>query len=253
MHEAVNEPPTDSDLRVDFAGEITDIAPGEEFFIGRDGNLDLDDNPYLHRQFLRLAHTDGLWWVENCGSRLPAGLSDERGLMRSTLGPGARLPVVFPRSSLTFAAGSTSYELLLHTRVDGFEPQTTSPQVGDTTINPPSFTESQLQAILALAEPVLRRAGSGASAIPSSVDAARRLGWTQTRFNRKLDNVCEKLDAVGVAGLRGTGSSMAGNRRVRLVEYAVSTLLVTSEDLSLLDRPPGPYDEDKLMMRGNAP
>ena len=236
MHEAMKHGTSTATLNVDFAGEITELVPGEEFLIGRDGDLALDDNPYLHRQFLRLAHVDGLWWVENRGSRLPAGLADDRGLMRSTLGPGARLPVVFARSSLTFSAGSTSYELLLSTDVVGFDSQPGKSVAGDTTINPPNFTETQMLAILALAEPVLRRAGSGASAIPSSVEAARRLGWTQTRFNRKLDNVCERLDAVGVVGLRGSGASVAGNRRVRLVEYAVATLLVTSEDLSLLDR-----------------
>lgn len=62
------------------------------------------------------------------------------------------------------------------------------------------FTDSQKALIVALAEPMLRRDGTGFSAIPSSADAARTLGWALTRFNRKLDNVCDKLDRVGVAG-----------------------------------------------------
>jgi hypothetical protein len=61
------------------------------------------------------------------------------------------------------------------------------------------------------------------------------LGWSITRFNRKLDNVCDKLSAAGVAGLRGTSSGQATNRRVALVEYAVSTLLVRAADLPMLD------------------
>ena len=67
-------------------------------------------------------------------------------------------------------------------------------------------------------------------------EADARLGWPLTKFNRKLDNVCEKLDRVGVRGLRGGRvEGAASNRRTALVEHAVSTLMVTAEDLPLLD------------------
>ena len=56
-----------------------------------------------------------------------------------------------------------------------------------------------------------------------------------TTFNRKLDNVCEKLDKLGVDGLRGGRGKLATNRRARLVEYAVATRLVSADDLALLD------------------
>lgn len=226
----------ESTLTIDFAGEVTRLEPGETFTIGRDGDLRLDDNPYLHRSFLVVTFHDGLWWVHNSGSRLAAGLTDEAGLMRSTLSPGASLPVVFGRTSLTFAAGTTSYEVLLECAQESYRPAGDAvPDDGETTIAPTTFTESQLMVVLALAEPVLRRVGSGASSVPSAVEAARRLGWVQTRFNRKLDNVCDKLSRAGVSGLRGDGAGSAANRRVRLVEYAVSSLLVTAADLPLLD------------------
>ena len=60
---------------------------------------------------------------------------------------------------------------------------------------------------------------------------------TMSRFNRQLDNVCDKLDRMGVQGLRGGVGKLASNRRARLVEYAVSSQLVTRSDLSLLDDP----------------
>lgn len=228
----------DRSMTIDFAGEVTRLEPGETFTIGREGDLRLDDNPYLHRTFLVVSFRDGLWWVQNTGSRLAAGLTDEAGLMRSTLSPGASLPVVFGRSSLTFAAGATSYEVLLACEQESYRPVgTPRDEGGETTIAPTTFTESQLLVVLALAEPVLRRVGSGSSSVPSAVDAARRLGWAQTRFNRKLDNVCDKLTRAGVSGLRGSGAGSAANRRVRLVEYAVSSLVVTAADLPLLDQP----------------
>ena len=101
------------------------------------------------------------------------------------------------------------------------------------------FTESQLLAILALAEPLVRNPGSGAERLPTSVDASRRLGWTITRFNRKLDNVCDKNDRRGVRGLRGGPGQLASNRRARLVEHAVTARVVTAADLDLLDAPTG--------------
>jgi hypothetical protein len=56
-----------------------------------------------------------------------------------------------------------------------------------------------------------------------------------TKFNRKLDNVCQKLKKAGVRGLHGGPDRLASDRRSRLVEYAVSVRLVTASDLRLLD------------------
>jgi hypothetical protein len=106
---------------------------------------------------------------------------------------------------------------------------------GETTIGPVVLTDSQKALIVALAEPLLRRDGTGTSAIPSSKQAADRLGWELTRFNRKLDNVCDKLARRGVRGLRGGPGQLAVNRRARLVEHAVASRLVTQSDLVLLD------------------
>lgn len=226
---------TTSDLIVDFAGELFHPDPDAVFVIGRAGDVEIDDNPYLHRTFLEIAFSDGLWWVANVGTRLPAHLTDPRGLMRTTLAAGARQPLVFPVTVLTFTAGSTTYEVLLETTAAGYAPlRGERLPSGDTTIAPSEFTVSQKLALLALAEPILKRVGTGASQVPSAVEAAARLGWPQTRFNRKLDNICEKLERAGVQGLRGEVGSSAANRRVLLVEYAVSTLLITADDLPLL-------------------
>ena len=111
--------------------------------------------------------------------------------------------------------------------------KTLDAHVIDNTIH---LTESQRELILALAEDVLRNSVPGRGVIPSSADAAARLGWTLPTFNRKLDNVCDKLDKFGVSGLRGGRNKLASNRRARLVEYAISTRLVTPEDLDTLDR-----------------
>lgn len=223
-------------LIVDFAGEIYELDEASVFTIGRLGDLALDDNPYLHRAFLEIAHADGLWWITNVGHLLPAHLTDESGVMRTTLASGARQPLVFGVTVLTFTAGATTYEILLQNPDATYRPSRRELEAsGDTTITPAEFTESQLLAILALAEPLLKRVGTGASKVPSAVEAAARLGWPQTKFNRKLDNICDKLERSGVQGLRGGPGASAANRRVQLVEYAVGTLLVTAADLPRLD------------------
>lgn len=226
----------DAQLILDFAGELHRASPGDQLTVGRAGDVAIDDNPFLHREFLRIEWAGGLWWVLNVGSRLAAYLADERGLMRSTLAPGARLPLVFPRTLVTFAAGDTSYELDLTVPSAAYDAEVDHERdSGLLTIVPGKFTESQLLAVLALAEPVLRREGTGAGEIPSTQAAAARLGWTTKRFDKKLENVCDKLSAAGVRGLRGGPAGMAANRRRHLVEYAVSSRLVTPADLPLLD------------------
>lgn len=234
-----------SQLTLDFAGEVLVAAPGEELTVGRSGDLEIDDNPYLHRDFLKFGFGDGMWWVHNIGGRLAAHLTDAGGLMRSTLAPGARLPLVFPNSLITFAAGDTLYELIVDVTATPYDPiHPAAARSGETTIAPGQFTESQLLAVLALAEPVLRRAGSGSGEIPTSSAAAARIGWTTKRFDKKIENVCDKLSAAGVRGLVGTGNRTASNRRLHLVDYAVSTLLVTPDDLPLLDMPQAPSGAD---------
>jgi len=226
------------ELRVEFAGEWYRLRPGETFVIGREGDLRVDDNPYLHRTFLRLQHSNGLWWLVNDGGRLSATLSDVDGRAQSWLAPGAQVPVVFGQMCLTFSAGSTTYEVFLFTdRAPFLPPVELAPtrHSGDSTIGAVPLTPAQKLLILALSETRLRRIGSGAVEVPASSAAAARLGWNLTRFTRKLDNVCDKFDRIGVDGLRGGSDGYAVNRRVRLVEYAVTSLLVTAADLPLLD------------------
>jgi hypothetical protein len=216
--------PLDSDklgpdkLRIEFCGEWYEVEHPDDFHIGRDSDLVIDDNPYLHRRFLRISEDHGLWWLSNVGTLLSATVTDATGQVQAWLAPGARLPIVFPRMQVLFSAGSTTYEFTVFTTGDYFT--TTAPADeggGETTMAPVALTSSQRLLVVALAEHVLKQDSPG-------------------RFNRKLDNVCDKLDKLGVQGLRGAKNNLATNRRLRLVEYAVATRLVSKDDLSLLER-----------------
>lgn len=223
-------------VSVEYCGEWFAVVPGQTFSIGREADLAVDDNPFLHRRLLEIREFEGIWLLQNVGSRLAVTVTDGAGRLQSWLAPGGRLPLVFGSTTVVFTAGPTTYEISLHVAEPMFSETLPSSAEGTTTIGDVTFTLSQRQLILALAEPMLIREGSGMGEIPTSAKAAARLGWAITRFNRKLDNVCDKLDRMGVQGLRGGVRSYATNRRIRLVEYAIAARLVTRADLPLLDR-----------------
>jgi hypothetical protein len=234
-------------LWVHYIGERYEPDPDVPFVIGREGDLAIDDNPYLHRRFLVVSNIGGLWWLSNVGSRMSATVSDADSRMQAWLAPGARMPVVFARTTVWFTAGPTTYEFDLTLDRPPYVPTPTSAEAGGgTTMGRATFTTDQVLMILALAEPALRREGRSGSTVPALTDAAGRLGWTTTKFNRKLDYVCQKLAQQGVKGLHGGPDRLATDRRARLVEYAIAARLVTVEDLPLLDRRDDarPVDDD---------
>lgn len=229
------DPAVVSKLIIDFCGEIRELGEDDELTIGRSADLQIDDNPFLHRRFLHFARREGLWWVSNVGSQLTATVADRDGLFQAWLAPDARLPLVFNSTVVWFTAGPTAYEVLLDIDPPCYEtPAGTAPSDGASTVGRLSLTPDQKLLILALAEPALRHGRRGE--VPSSAVAAARLGWTQTKFNRKLDNVCEKLARQGAKGLHGSSDKLASSRRTRLVEYALAARIVIRDELPLLER-----------------
>ena len=144
------DPDRPDELVLDFSGEVHRIGIDETFVIGRGGDLDIDDNPYLHRRFLVLAHEGGLWWIANEGTRLSAMLTDGDGLVQSRLAPGARLPLVFRRIILTFSAGPTTYEIDLITAgedhfsgIDGVQQSSSTSLVKSASVYRSSLSDKQ--------------------------------------------------------------------------------------------------------------
>jgi hypothetical protein len=236
-----------SKVTVVFCGEEHSVSPEAGLTIGRSGDLEIDDNPYLHRTFLVVSFDNGFWWLSNTGSTLTATVADEQGLFQAWLSPGARIPLAMKTLIVWFTAGPTTYDFEIHVASPVFrsvtsdlpEPGAGGPgdDAGAATGGRVSLTPDQRLLVVALCEPFLLRREAGTSQIPSSAAAAERLGWTLTRFNRKLDNVCQKLADAGTRGLHGGVGKRATNRKARLVEHALSTKLVSEDDLVLLGAP----------------
>jgi len=235
-------------LRIEYE-DVKYEVDGDGFVIGREGDLPMGDNPYLHRNFLEIRREDGLWWLGNVGRTLSATVCDPRNHMEAWLRPGARLPLVFGRVDVLFTAGPLSYTLAVINDEplwkDNLEVADTSANTGTTTMGACTWTPAQRLAVLALAEPLLLRdSPQGFAHLPSNIEAAKRIGWSVKRFEKKIDNICAKLDQLGVEGVRGGIQEHAASRRSRLVEWATSTGLVTTADLVLLTNPSAVVDED---------
>lgn len=222
--------------RVEFCG-IDTVVERTPFTIGRDGDLVLDDdNHYLHRRFLVVDRQHGMWTLANAGTQLSASVSDQSGRVEAHLAPGGVLPLASPATTVRFTAGPTSYELSVHLPTVAFaSPEACDAGDANATMGRVALSPEQLLVVVVLAEPVLRSGHFVAAALPSNAAAAARLGWTITKFNRKLDAICTKLAGRGVRGLRGGQARLATNRRARLVEYAVTAQLATASDLALLE------------------
>ncbi len=227
---------------IDFCGEIHRIDVGQSLTFGRAADLVIDDNQFLHRRVGQLAHRSGLWWLDNIGTRIPLSVKDLSSRSQVTLAPGRSLAISFPTAAVQFSAGRSNYELEIAVPLPVDRPQlhlveddidSHERDVETTSLADVPLTLDQKLLIIALAEPTLR-SGEAAVETPSNRAAAHRLGWTITRFNRKLDNVCDRLTRAGVSGMRGQAGVLASDRRTRLVEHAVSSGLVSPDDLALL-------------------
>lgn len=231
---------SESVVSVDYCGEVHEAPHEGVLTIGREGDLEIDDNPFLHRNFLQISHEGGWWWLTNVGTTLTATVADKKGLFQAWLNPGARIPLAFEKVTVWFTAGPTTYDFDIlvgnpsFTAVD-HDVLVPAKDGGETTVGRVSMTPDQKLLVVALCEDFLRRDGAGQGQIPSSAAAADRLGWKITRFNRKLDNVCQKLADAGIRGLHGGPGKLASNRKARLVEHALSTRMVSTDDLVLLD------------------
>lgn len=222
-------------LRIEYCGEWHDVHAGSRFTIGRDADLVIDDNPELESRLLAVSDHDGLWWIENTSVTRAVQVGDPSGRVTTELGPGSRAPLVFQPAHVVFSAGRTTYEFAVHGELP-YLAAATSAELRADRVELPRLTPNQRLLLVVLCERSLRTPGERGD-FPTSAEAAMRLGWSLTAFNRKLDNVCDRLDRAGVAGLRGGRGNLATRRRARLIEYALASRLVTVDDLALLPEP----------------
>jgi len=225
------------ELHLDFAGEELSLGPDDDLTFGRGAELHIDDNPVLHRQFGRLFHRGGSWWLRNEGSRLSLNVHDSTSPSSFTIAPGREAALTFSPAAIRFEAGKSKYEILIDMRGAAYavDVAASDPDAPDATIDQSNLPVlgGQRLLLVALAESQLTDP-HGSHRLPTNKSVAHRFGWSTTTFNRRLDRLCAKFAAAGVQGLVGGQSDLARNRRQKLVDHAISVGIITSADLALL-------------------
>ena len=232
------DPGTDGQsLVVEFCGEERLVGPDDQLDFGRAAGLTIDGgNPYLHRRAGCFRRQADRWWLRNEGSHLPLSVLESLGRPMVVLPPGVETALSPGDFAVVLAAGPTRYEL--RGRCPDLE-------VGDASEGDPppehaeldhtvrwgvfELNDDQRALLAALAEPRL----------PPNRQTAMRLGWTLSKFNRKLDHLCGRLSRHGVRGLQGRVGTTASDRRQNLVDHALAHHLVRTTDLELLDNVTG--------------
>lgn len=254
------------ELHIEFCGEHLILQGDRPLGIGAAAELNLDVGASLPDRLLELRLVERWWCIEQLAPGATASISAAGGRWRARLTVGDRVPLVFDRQVVHITGVRGAYEIELTVtpplfeaiEVDGAAPACqhgeamgardghTMPTgmerdagdgvtiVEDAATLPVVLTDEQRVLLTVLAAPVLRQGDDALSEIPSSVEAARALGWPVTKFNRKLDTVCARLSGAGVTGLHGGSGRPALNRRTRLVQVAVAARLVGRDDLLAL-------------------
>ena len=233
-------------LRIDFIGEITEVELGDELTFGRQADLHIDDNRHLHRVLGRFWSRGDSWWLTNEGRSITIQIADADSRSNVVLAPGSEIALSFPNSVLRFRAGVTDYEVAVHVPDRGADEHdddddaldADDDDAGDTiALGDLVLADEQRLLLLALAEGTLRDPHN-TDDLPTNRAVARRLGWSITKFNRKLDNLCNRFTKLGVGGLRGSIDQLATDRRRRLVDHAVESGLITRSQLARLPAEP---------------
>lgn len=222
----------DDVLELGFGDEWLTVRPPSEPTFGRGADVDLGDNPHLHRVTGRFVRRHGVWWLQNCATHTPMTLTTAAG-SRVHVAPNSEAPLGFDSYTLTVVFASQPY--VIECRLPGaaeMSPVTTFD--GNQTIPLPivKLTDNQRLLLVALCLPRL----TGGNEVPATKTAASLLGWPTSTFNRRLDRLCAKFDRAGVNGLVGDTAGRADDRRRVLVDHALSYGIITVNDLALLPK-----------------
>lgn len=218
-------------LTIEFVGDSRDLVGGQDLTFGRAADLVVDGNQFMHRVVGRFVCREGVWWLQNLGTRSRLELLDLDSGTLAELAPGRQLPLVGRAFVVRFTAGPTTYELNGTRSGDSLRADSAGEVQGTATVDFGAVPLSPEQHLLvvSLFESKLR-----IGRIEGGNVMAARLGWSANKFNRKLDVVCEKLHRAGVPGVKGEIGLSADGRRETVLNWALSNGVVTRNDLALV-------------------
>lgn len=222
-----------SSLTVRYQGAETVVRSDEGLSFGREADLIIDSNPYLHRCLGLLSRVEGVWVLANVGSTLSMRVCSSS-LAVTDLAPGSSSALTDSAYVVTFSVGRIDYELEIESTEHPQIPVAPEDLAGSETrewgVIPLNFEQRRL--LVALSESRLR--GEPSVALPSNKEVMARLGLRRKQFDSRLDHLCRRFSEAGVPGLSGDRGGEAHDRRHRLVDHVVNHRIVTVDDLALL-------------------
>lgn len=230
MTENSNNQGQSSSLTVRFVGES--YRPTAELTFGRDAELSLDDNNYLHRRAGRFRLRSGTWWLENLGSRLRLTMLSSDGSLID-LQPGASSPLLGPGGEVSLNAGPTRYQIDYELNQDHetWDDTLQGREAGvDTMTYGVILTPRELDFVVVMAQ---GRLTGRLGPLPSHDEIAKIWGVSHKTVDNTLQRLRSKLRKQNVGFVQSAET---------LVEYLVTQGLVTLADLEWagLDQPHGP-------------
>ena len=209
-------------LIIVFEDERHTLNGDEPIEFGRSSDLTIDSaNRQLHRRLGRFRFDGSSWWIDHLGTNSTLVLTDHRSASALRIAPGNAAPIPFAESSLTFSAGPANYRLTLTCDVGPIPDDAPAPlPVAEATITTLhlEFNDEQHELLELLARHHLSAPDDGR--LPTNRELGATLGWSSSKFNRKLDHLCTKLTRAGVSGLQGSLDDVAVDRKRALARYA---------------------------------
>jgi hypothetical protein len=174
----------------------------------------------------------GTWWLVNRSTVRPLAVIDELGL-RSVLAPGRRMALEAPVTVIV--DGSRRKHVLAVAAPGGVARRGERPL--ETPAGKPTATgedvlvnEADRLALVALFAGYLEDHPRHDPYPKSYGAAAARLGWPRTTLVKRVEYLRTRLTIAGVPNLMGW------NALANLAEYAITTGLISKDDLALLRR-----------------
>jgi hypothetical protein len=221
----------DDALRVVVGGVEHVLDPGERFTFGRAASCTVQfdpDDPAISRVAGVIERDGPVWFLINRSGSRALTMVDRFGL-RSVLAPGSRAAI--EDRVRVIVDGADSHELILHG-----PPPAGQSESSDATGSPTSagngviVNDQDRLALVALFAGYLQEGGRYDPSPRSYAAAAARLGWPRTTLVKRIEYLRTRLARAGVPNMHGW------NALSTLAEYALTTRLITKEDLRLLER-----------------
>jgi hypothetical protein len=219
----------DAGLTVEAGGSAFRLGPDETLTFGRAESCTLcldPDDAAISRLAGEVERVGDVWFVTNRSASRPFAIVDGPGLRR-VLAPGQR-DAIEGRVRVIVDGTGVKHELILEgppPRADAPHALTGLPTAAgqDVVIN-----DADRLALVALFAGYLHE-GRRYDPSPRSYEAAaKRLGWPRTTLVKRVEYIRTRLTNAGVPNLQGW------NALSSLAEYALTTKLITPEDLHLI-------------------